>query len=424
MARDSDASSESRISTDPETIRSWSGGHTLVPVRRERGGESRLDVVSEADADESDRLSWDEFRTELRREDQIVVHRGDRPEDIDVVDRAEAVGRPPTGNDHVAETFLGGETVETEVTERRVVEHTVVEEATLESEIVDREVVQSDLVDVELLTTDVDHATVTRTEAPAETAETVERFQPGTRTDESYDVEIAVDEAWSLTREVVERITIESRVAETLESDTLRETVDVEGVMATVVEGELVASPETAAEAVEQGRVQSQFREDDVIETQLIRRQTIDEEMRVRKEISGAISDAETLSTEAVTHTVVESEITEADEYGVDLSAVDLDRDRATAGEATATTVSTDAPVTATVEEAGKDVVNSAGDEIGMVTDVENGTMYVDPHPSLTDRIQTALGWGDHGEDAYAVDNDDVLRIEDDRVVLGVDRET
>jgi len=439
-------SADSRISTDPDTIRSWSERHTLVPVRRERDGESHLDIVSESAADGDERLSWGEFRTELRREDQVVVHRGDRPEDIDVLDRTDAVGRVPFGDDDVAEALFGGETVETEVTEQRVVEHVVVEEVTIESEIVDREVVQSKLIDVDLLSTDVDHATVTRTEAIPETPEAFEGFQPGTRTDENYDVEIAVTETWSLTREVVERVTIESRIVRTdvedtttVESDTLRETVDLEGVTETVIEGELVASPETATEAVERGHVESQFREDDAIETHLIRRQTVDEEMSVDKEITGEISDAETLSTEAITHTVVESEISDADEYGVDLAAVDVDRERATAdaraetaaegtettAEGTATTASPETTVTPTGEEEGKKVVNSAGDEIGMVTDVENGTMYVDPHPSLTDRIRSALGWGgDHDEDAYAVDNDDVARIEEDRVVLGVDRET
>jgi hypothetical protein len=401
MSRDSDASSESRISTDPDTIRSWSERHTLVPVRRGHGGESHLDVVSEVDAGESDRLSWDEFRTELRREDHVVVYRGDRPEDIDVVDRSEAVGRAPIG-DGVAEALLGGETVETEVTERRVVEDTVVEEATLESEIVDRGVIQSDLVDVELLTTDVDHATVTRTEAPAETAETIERFQPGTRTDESYDVEIAVEESWSLTREVVERIAIESRVVhtdvedtETVESDTLRETVDVDGVVTTVVEGELVASPETAAEAVEQGRVRSQFREDDVIETHLIRRQTIDEEIRVRKEIRGEISDAEALGTEAVTHTVVESEITDADEYGVDLSAVDADRERATA-EGTATTASTETPVTPTGHPGRRSGLSARSDDRpGAATTRVPGVQVVPARPADAPRERTGAGRAD-----------------------------
>ena len=280
-------------------------------------------------------------------------------------------------------------------------------------------------------------------EYPEETPEVVERFRTGTRTDEPYDVEIGVNELWALTREVVERITIESRIAntdvqgtETVESNTIHEEIDLDGVTQTVLAGELVASPEAATRAVEQERVETRFREDDVVETRLVRRQTIDEELSVAEEITGEASEAETLSMEAVTHTVVESEIVAEDEYGIDLAAVgaggvtgeasDVSETGAveTPAEGTASahaTEETEGLVAPTQDDEGKTVVNAEGDEFGMVVDVEGDTMHVDPDPSITDRIRTALGWDDHDEDTYPVGGESIARIEDDQVVLDID---
>jgi sporulation protein YlmC with PRC-barrel domain len=96
-----------------------------------------------------------------------------------------------------------------------------------------------------------------------------------------------------------------------------------------------------------------------------------------------------------------------------------------TGAEAAATetgTATTAATVTPTDDDVGKEVVNTHGDELGMVVDVESNQMYVDPHASLTDKIRTALGWSDHDEDSYRVDNESIVRIEDDQVVLNVER--
>jgi len=443
MSGERDPSTESQISTDPDTVRSWGETHQLVPVRYEHQGEQRLDVVPESEERSSmEELSWEEFDRELDRQEKVAVRHGGG-EEVQVLDRSEAVGRVTVEGDSVESALLEGETVEAEVTETTVVEHTIVEEATVQSEITDREVVESGIVSADLVSTEVEHCSVTRAEAPEETPDMVERFRAGTTTEEPYDVEVGVEELWDLTREVVERITIESRIVdtdheeiETVESDTIREEIDVEGVTQTVLEGELVASPETAQRAVEQEHVETRFREDDVVETHLVRRQTIDEQLSVAKEITGQVSEAETLTTDAITHTVVESEIVEEDEYGIDLSAVGTER---TAGETSdvSETADTHAEGTASVDAAeetdemvapseddeGKTVVNAAGDEIGMVVDVEGDTMYVDPDPSITDRIRTALGWEEHGEDTYPVERENVARIEDDQVVLGVERE-
>jgi len=376
----------------------------------------------------------------------IVVRSGDRSDEIEVSDRSEVISRATVESEAVEEALVEGETVESEITERRVVEHVVVEEATVQSEIVNRKIVQSDIVDVELLRTDVNQCSVTRADPPDETTTDLTWFQPGTNLNDPYDVEIDVDEEWEVTRDVVERITVESHIVdtdveqtETVESDTMRETVDIEGVTETVLQGELVESPETAQAAVEHGHVESQFREDDVIETNLLRRQTIDEEMTVSKEITGEVSDAETVSADAVSHTVVESEIVEQGEYDVDLAASIAAAETTTEAETTTTETETatadtgmaettvadeDVRITPREEDEGKTVVNPDGEEVGMVIDVESGQMYVDPHPSITDRIRTVLGWSDHDEDSYMLGTDHIDHIDDDQVVLSMEHET
>lgn len=440
MSRESDNNRDRQITTDENTIRAWGDAHGVVPVRDRRAGETHLDVVSESERrDTHEELTWDDFGQELDDRDHVVVREGDENPTLDVYERSEVIGSAPVESEEMQEELLSGETVESHVEERRVVEHTLIEEATIESEIVDRELLRTDTVDAALLATDVTDTTVSRVDDVDWSAESVDRFEPGARLDDDYDVEVAVDEQWQFTREVMERITIESRVAETdvhdtetVESDTVQETMELEGIQETVLEGELVGSHAAAADAVQTGHVRSRFREDDVIETHVIRRKTVEEEMTVRKEISGVLSEGETVSTDAVSRTVVESSIVDEDEYDTDLldeagaaGATDATETETTGADATddvaASDPATDRPVTPTADDEGKTVVDTAGDEIGMVVDVEGDTLYVDPNASLTDRIRTALGWGNHDEEDFPLEAEQVARIEDDRVVLGVD---
>lgn len=442
MSHERDTPTESQVSTDPDTIQSWTGRYDLVPVRHELEGHHRVDLAREsAMTADHEELGWDEFQRELRDSGMVVVRSGDEESDIDVVDRSEIASRATVQSHAAEEALADGETVETEISERRVVEHVIVEEATVQSEIVDREVVESDIVAVELLTTDVEQCSVARAEPPDESTTDLSWFQPGTRLTDPYDVEVHVDEGWEVTRDVVERLTVESRIVdtdveetETVESDTLRETVDIEGVTETILEGELVESPETARAAVDRGHVESEFREDDVIETHLLRQQTIEEEMTVSKEITGEVSDAETVSADALSHTVVDSEIVGEDEYGVDLAstvAASETTDQTAMPDETAPADETAEPmagdsgarVMPSEEEKGKTVVNPNGDEVGMVVDVQNDQLYVDPHPSITDRIRTVLGWSDHDEDSYLLGSDHIDHIDDDQVVLRVEHD-
>lgn len=70
----------------------------------------------------------------------------------------------------------------------------------------------------------------------------------------------------------------------------------------------------------------------------------------------------------------------------------------------------------------GKDVVDTRGREIGVVTDVEGDTMYVDPDPSITERIKSKLRLGSESDADLPISPEFVGRIEDD-VVLEVARD-
>jgi hypothetical protein len=67
----------------------------------------------------------------------------------------------------------------------------------------------------------------------------------------------------------------------------------------------------------------------------------------------------------------------------------------------------------------GKRVVNSNGDEIGIVVEVKNNTAHVTPDPGLTDRIRAKLGWDEDDTDTYALPERSVETITDDEIRLG-----
>ena len=72
-----------------------------------------------------------------------------------------------------------------------------------------------------------------------------------------------------------------------------------------------------------------------------------------------------------------------------------------------------------TEEDEGKKVVDSSGDEIGIVSGVRGGTAYVDPNPDLTDSIKSRLGWGDVDQDDYPLDDSQIETVTDDEIRLG-----
>ncbi|MFC7230481.1 hypothetical protein ACFQMM_02235 [Saliphagus sp. GCM10025308] len=64
-----------------------------------------------------------------------------------------------------------------------------------------------------------------------------------------------------------------------------------------------------------------------------------------------------------------------------------------------------------TPEDVGKRVINEHGDDVGMVTDVEGSTAYVEPDPGITDSIKAALGWGSPSDEAITLEESDVSDV-------------
>jgi hypothetical protein len=107
-------------------------------------------------------------------------------------------------------------------------EDEAVEEAESESGVVDREVVEETVVGAELRLREFDcdvtgfdsydgdvGSTGTGTgSADSETHFDAARFEAGYRWDEPVEVAVAVDEEWLLTKEVAERLTVESEMDE------------------------------------------------------------------------------------------------------------------------------------------------------------------------------------------------------------------
>jgi len=71
-----------------------------------------------------------------------------------------------------------------------------------------------------------------------------------------------------------------------------------------------------------------------------------------------------------------------------------------------------------TEEDEGKKVVNSSGDEIGMISEVKSGTAYVNADPGLADSLRSKLGWTEADEDDYPLRKNSIDTITDDEVRL------
>jgi hypothetical protein len=67
----------------------------------------------------------------------------------------------------------------------------------------------------------------------------------------------------------------------------------------------------------------------------------------------------------------------------------------------------------------GKDVVSSDDQNVGVVKEVDGGTIHVDPDPGITDELKSKLGWSDSGGETYPVSQDDIATVTDGEVRLG-----
>lgn len=74
--------------------------------------------------------------------------------------------------------------------------------------------------------------------------------------------------------------------------------------------------------------------------------------------------------------------------------------------------------VALSVDDEGKRVVDSDGTDVGTIADVQHGTAHVEASPDVVEDLKTQFDAGQYGENTYAIQDDDVARIDDDRVVV------
>lgn len=498
-----DYSEERRISRDRNTIRDWGEEHGYVPVRHRDRDDVTL-VSEDRIEEDHERLDWDDFHNHLDEEDRVVTHRGETADEtLAVTDHDTVASEMDLDRDEMQDRLIEGETITTEIEETTVVETVVVEEASIESELIDTEVVGEEVVDVELLnrechgcdlvadgdlvdrdwfdedryrgslggtrdgmtgtvgagttgTTDLgpdEEATETTTgttdvdrdeemtETTAETtAGTTEYAREDAELEFPYDVEIDVEEAWAVQREITERFTVESRIADTdvTEADTIRDQdIDFEGLQREIInQGLIDTDPDRDAdEVLAHCDVETEFAEGDAVHTHFERSRLVEDDvvdtMHVyaqpeRADLASmdvAIEEDElTDVTEETTTTTTEVE--ETDVETTDVETTDVETTEAETEDVDEVGTDTDdavvEEVTLSENDVGKQVVDATGATVGEVTRVtaDGNEMFVDAHHGIGDRIKSALNWGSQDDEDYAIYASQVEDVDDDRIRL------
>ncbi|SEW25150.1 hypothetical protein [Halobacterium jilantaiense] len=442
----------SEFTTDRDDVERWAESHDAVPVRE----AGRVELVPENETTpDQERIDWDAFHHYVDDNDQVVMYHGEtsdrQPFEIsnrtDALDRAEF--EEAHDRDQIENRLLEGETIEGTVTETTVVTETVVEETTLESEIVDQDVVDRHVTDVELLDRDCRSCSVESDTGVVDRDDWVDtdRFvladdevATGQREeyDQSpYDVTVEVDERWRVTIDERERYTVETRItdvdvaeSETVDSKDIETQVDVDAVHDQLLRTiDLDHDEDTEVVDTETYDIDSEFTENDRITTSLTSHRTVQKEVAEQWELATDVVAGELRSRETLDETVMHSGLAERDGA---MGAVGETEQTTTAGEPAGAGASAagatdtdhigsddvDVRLEPQDDDVGKPVVVATGDQIGMVTEVEGDTVYVDPHPGMTEKIMAKLGWGDRDDDDLPLASDRIAAITDDDVRL------
>lgn len=455
-----DTPGDHRITSDRDTIREWADEHELLPVLRTGADERDVDFVQRSSAGEHEPMEWDEFHTEMEESDHVVVHDQTADESpLSVRGREETIEMSDMAAEDVGQSLVEGDVVTGEITETKVVETTVVERAELESELVDTELVDEQVVDVELESRECTNCDFVPTEGAAAT----DWFDPDhyleSRTDEGamtgpgvdvtmapYQAELDVEDRYRVTRDITERFTVETRIADTdvTEMDTLAsDDIDVDGLHQSIVESDLFRTEEGRTESISEEGLETEFVEGDRVHTYVERHLTVEDDVVDRKHLRTEISDVSDHEVEIVESTGAGATTTSEMETGA-MTTHGMEMDETTSGvETEGTTAGRETEGTTTGEpetgttasdhrteeeyrvsltdrDEGKDVVDASGEEVGMVVEVDEAEemAHVDPHPGLTERIKAKLDMGEADGDAYRLWEEQISRITDDRVEL------
>jgi hypothetical protein len=400
---------EIEATVDVEEIRQWADEHDAVAVRHSGAASHGLALVRERDVNSRmEELSWDEFRRELEENHLAFLYiegetTGDRAF-YELIDR---------GHDVLTE----GEAEYTEVTRTKVIETEVVERDMVESKVVESEVAGTEVIDVDLLSRECHGCELEDDDTLMADIEEEKRVRMAVYEQNVIATEVVdtdVEETSTVTSDTVETEIDE----ETIEREEETDLVDEETVEREVEEIDVIEREEVEVEA---GVGDTEAKEDVRVERKIIEA-TIREHYRVRADVfERELLDGETLDQEIVESELVEEADIEFDETDIETDvderllvdevvATDVDEGRSTDTEAE--TVSLD-----DISE-GKTVYDARDEEVGLVTEVKDDLIYVDPHTGVGDRIKASLGWSGHDGDDYTIRVDQIETADRDGVHL------
>jgi hypothetical protein len=213
--------------------------------------------------------------------------------------------------------------------------------------------------------------------------------------EERYTVETHITDVNISESEAIDSQDIETHIDVDAVHDELLRTIDLH-------HGEDVEDIDT-----ETHHIESEFTEDDRITTYLTSHRTIEKEIAEQWELATDVVAGELRSRETVEETTMERGLAEREGEMGEVDSAASGR----IGDADA-----DVRMTPGDDDVGKPVVVATGDKIGMVTEVEADTAYVDPHPGMTERIMAKLGWGDRDAEDLPLEADRIAAITDDEV--------
>lgn len=468
MVGDTAENGRIETTTDHETIRRWieERGSTAARVTDPIGDDpGSLAVVPEGTDDDSvEVIPWEEFFETFEQEELAFVHQTERDDPNErwfcrFVDREREVGEDAFETDRPGTTWKAGEryvegenarergetvdrvsesgepavdrtveedeVAETEVTRTEIVEKEIVvtdrirsrvvgsetvERNTLENEVIDREVDRCEIVDEKVIETEV-----------IETRRVI---------DELFEVHLVESEV--IDRETVERVRTEDTAgaAGSVDEPTTG-TPDVEFADDGLEHGTIAES-----EVVRRDLAGSDLAEGDVIETEVIERRVLEREVADRILVRSEIEEVEQIDSRTVGSEVLESEIVERDSSEREFAAPAADEEfeprvedasvsesELTEPESAETTApeaeepdrgSAEPSVEVTEAETGKTVVNTYGEEVGVVSEVRDGVLYVTPDPGLAEKVTSSFGWGGGDDESYPVEEGRIERITDE----------
>lgn len=464
MVEDTVETGRTETTTDHDTIRSWveERGSTAAQVIEPSGDDpGSLAIIPEQAEEESVReISWDEFFETFEEENLAFVYQtnkddpteqwfckfiGREQEPSEDVFDAESSGMTWSGGGQQSEsstsrtagegseaevvgesTLEEGDVAETEVTTSEVVEKEIIETDRIQSRVVASEIVEENAIDSSVIDRQLDHCELINDDT----------------------VENEVIETRRVTNEIFEVHTVESKVvdSETVERDLSDGEAEtgaadepmVEDATADLEDSGLTHGTIVASEIVRNEIERGDLVEGDVLETEVVERRVLENEIEERILLRTEIATGESIDDRIIESEIVESEIVERDmtdhgsgasasgegfesgteDLDADAGATGMEADDETATESAGSVESSETAVNVTEDDEGKSVVNTYDERLGIVAEVRDGTLYVDPDPGLTEKITSSLGWGDTDDDTYPVEADEIEKINDDEVTI------